>query len=315
MNYALIYCPNHRPFTSVKKRWERIAALLKQYDIDYDMVQSEDQQSVERLVKMMINNGYKDIIIAGGDSALNDAVNCLMAVEKSTRDGISLGIIPNGVMNDFAKFWGFTYQNLDISIAALKQHRIRRVDVGCIRYTDKHNEKRQRYFLNSINVGLLAGIQKTRMQVRKKFWSRKLSFALSLFLMIFQKVFYRITYTINSVTEDHRIVTMCIGNSLGYGQTPNAVPYNGQLDITIVRHSALYQVAEAIYLFLRGEILNHKRIRPYRARNIEIEAPKGCPISIDGHPAESPVGKYVVDVRQEEINFIIEPLTHSKVSN
>ncbi|MBO7646335.1 MAG: lipid kinase, partial [Prevotella sp.] len=94
MNYALIYCPNHRPFTSVKKRWEKIAVLLEKYGIEYDMVQSEDQQAIERLVTMMINNGYKDIIIVGGDSALNDTVNCLMSVEKSVRDSISISVIP-----------------------------------------------------------------------------------------------------------------------------------------------------------------------------------------------------------------------------
>ena len=305
---CIIYCPNRRPFTSVKKRWKKIALLLDKYHIDYDMVQSEDQQSVERLVTMMINNGYKDITIAGGDSALNDAANCLMTVEKSVRDQINIGIIPNGVMNDFARFWGLSFQDTEESIKALAAHRVRRIDVGCIRYSDKRGEKKSRYFLNSVNIGLLAGIQKRRMQVRRRFWSRKLSFALSFILILFEKVFYRMTYTINYVTENHRVVTMCVGNALGYGQTPNAVPYNGQLDITIVRHSALHHLAEAIYLFLRGEILNHKRIRPYRARSIEIEAPQNCPISIDGHPSESPVGKYTIDVMQEEINFIIEAL-------
>lgn len=304
--YALIYCPNHRPFTSVKKRWEKIAMLLDKHGIDYDMVQSEDQQAIGRLVTMMINNGYKNIIIAGGDSALNDTVNCLMSVEKVVREEISIGVIPNGVMNDFASFWGFTYQNIEESIIAIKNHRVRKVDVGCIRYETKKGEKVQRYFLNCVNVGLLAGIQKRRAQIRRRVWSRELSFALCMIMILFEKVFYRMTYTINYVTETHRIVTMCIGSALGYGQTPNAVPYNGQLDITIVRHSALHHMAEAIYLFLRGKILNHKRIRPYRARMIEIEAPKGCPISIDGHPAESPVGKYTIDVQQEEINFIIE---------
>jgi len=53
----------------------------------------------------MINNGYKTIVIAGGDSALNDAANCLMREEKAVRESISLGVIPCGVMNDFAHFW------------------------------------------------------------------------------------------------------------------------------------------------------------------------------------------------------------------
>ena len=57
------------------KRWAKIEQCLKEQQVDYDYVQSENTGSVERLVKMYINNGYKTIVIIGGDSALNDAVN------------------------------------------------------------------------------------------------------------------------------------------------------------------------------------------------------------------------------------------------
>ena len=101
--------------------------------MNYDFVQSETSDSVERLMKMMISNGYKTIIIVGGDSALNDAVNCLMMEEKEVRESIALGVIPNGVMNDFARFWEFDEDKTEQTIDLLIQHRIRKVDLGCIR--------------------------------------------------------------------------------------------------------------------------------------------------------------------------------------
>ena len=104
--WGLLYCP--RNGWREGKRWLKIEKVLRQQHIDYDFVQSENQKSVERLVKMFINNGYKTIVIVGGDSALNDAVNCLMQVDKATREGIALGVIPHGMMNDFAHFWGFS---------------------------------------------------------------------------------------------------------------------------------------------------------------------------------------------------------------
>ena len=75
--WGILYCPK-TGFTSPRKRWEKIEAALNAHHVQYDMVQSESTESVERLVKMMISNGYKTLIIIGGDSALNDAVNCLM---------------------------------------------------------------------------------------------------------------------------------------------------------------------------------------------------------------------------------------------
>lgn len=303
---AIIYCPNHRPFTSPAKRWQEIAAMLEKYGVEYDMVQSENAQGVERLMNMMVKNGYEDIIIAGGDSALNGATNCLMRVEKQVRDKVNLGVIPNGTMNDFASFWGFSYKDIEGAVASLAEHRIRRIDVGCIRYNDKQGETHQRYFINSLNVGLLATIQRLRQQMRKRFWSRKVSFAASLLMLIFHKMESRMTYTINYLTENHRVTTLCVGNACGYGQTPNAVPYNGMLDITIVRQQPMLVFVSGIYLFLRGKILMHNRVRPYRSREIELEVTKNTKLSVDGHPMETPVGMFRVNVEQEVLNFIIE---------
>ena len=102
--WGIIYCPK-AGITNKRKRWEKIQKVLDERGVAYDFVQSETADSVERLTKMMVNNGYKTIIIVGGDSALNDAVNCLMMEEKEVRESISLGVIPNGIMNDFAHFW------------------------------------------------------------------------------------------------------------------------------------------------------------------------------------------------------------------
>ena len=52
------------------KRWEQAERCLQAHNIQYDMVQSENPRSVDRLVRMLISNGYKTIIIYGGDSAL-----------------------------------------------------------------------------------------------------------------------------------------------------------------------------------------------------------------------------------------------------
>ena len=91
--WGVLYCPK----AHASKQREKIQHVLDERNVSYDFVQSETTDSVERLMNMLIHNGYKTIIIVGGDSALNDAVNCLMQVEKQVRDEIALGVIPNGV--------------------------------------------------------------------------------------------------------------------------------------------------------------------------------------------------------------------------
>ena len=306
MKTGFIYCPYHSPYENAAKRREKIEAMLRKYEIDYDLVQSEQQQSVSRLVSMMINNGYENIIIIGGDRALNDAVNCLMKVERQVRSRINLGVIPNGAINDFASFWGFSRSNIEQAVKSIKNLRIRTIDVGCLRYIDKENNDQQKYFLNCVNVGLLARIHALRQNTRRALFSRKLSYAASLFLMLFNRMVYEMQYTINGNTENRVVMTLCVGSAWGYHQTPSAVPYNGMLDVTVVRHSALTQLFNGIYLFLKGKFLNYKRVKLYRTRNVEIKSQKPLPVSVDGQPVYATNAPLRIDIKKEEINFIIE---------
>ena len=224
---------------------------------------------------MMINSGYKTIVIVGGDSALNDAVNCLMLTERSIRETIALGVIPNGLMNDFAHFWGFRESDYEQTIKWLKQRRVRKIDLGCIRYTNKHGEACRRSFLCSF------------------------------VLMIFQRLEYKMHLKINSDTVKRNVMTVCIGNATGYGQTPNAVPYNGLLDVSVVYHPGMTQLIEGFYLFVRGKFLNHRSVHPFRTRKVEVVEANKALVGIDGRLMKTPVGPFTVSVEQEVINFLI----------
>ena len=299
--WGILYCPKGR---SSKQR-EKIQAVLDERHVQYDFVQSETSDSVERLMLMLIHNGYKTIIVMGGDSALNDAVNCLMQVEKQVRDTIALGVIPNGVMNDFARYWDFKEGNMEQTVDWLIKRRVRPVDLGCIRYTNKKGEKCNRYFLNCVNVGLIADVMNMRRQTRSMLGSRTLSFIVSVFLMIFHRMDYKMNVKINSDVINRKVMTMCVGSGPGYGQTTNAVPYNGLLDVSVVYHTGLLQVFAGLWLLLTGRFLNHRSVHPYRTREVRIEEAKHALVSIDGRLMGTPVGAYYIDVEQEVIQFLI----------
>ena len=303
--WGILYCPKTSFLSNPRKRWEKIQKALDERNVLYDFVQSETAESVERLVKMMIQNGYKTIVIVGGDSALNDAVNCLMMEEKSVRDEIELGVIPNGVLNDFAKFWDFDGDDVEQTVDWLIQRRIRKIDLGCIRYTNKQGDKCHRYFLNCINIGLTADIMNLRRQTRSLFGSHTLSFIVSVFVMLFHRMEYKMKLKINSDVIDRKVMTVCIGSGPGYGQTPNAVPYNGMLDVSVVYHPEVVQLIEGLWLLVAGRFLNHRSVHPYRTREVEVEYAKKAIVGIDGRMMKTPVGSYRINVEQEVVNFLI----------
>ena len=302
--WGILYCPK-TGFTSPRKRWEKIQKVLDDRKVAYDMVQSETADSVERLVKMMISNGYKTLIVVGGDSALNDAVNCLMMEEKHVRDEIALGVIPNGVMNDFARFWDFDENKIEQTIDWLVQRRMRKVDLGCIRYTNQKGDKCHRYFLNCVNIGMTADIMNLRRQTRRLFGSRTLSFISSLFVMLFHRMEYKMKLKINNDVIDRKVMTVCIGSGLGYGQTPNAVPYNGMLDVSVVYHPEMVQLIEGLWLLITGRFLNHRSVHPYRTTEVQVDYAKKAMVGVDGRLMKTPKGDFRITVEQEVINFLI----------
>ena len=299
--WGVLYCPKSKK----AKARQRLLRVLDEHGIDYDFVQSESSESVERLVTMLINNGYKTIIIAGGDSALNDAVNCLMRQEKHVRENIALGVIPNGIINDFARYWGFKEGNLEQTVGWLKKGRVRKVDLGCIRYRNKQGEKCQRYFLNCVNIGLIADVMNLRRQARSLLGSTTLSFVVSLFLMVFHRLDYKMRLRINSDTVSRRVMTVCVGSGPGYGQTPSAVPYNGMLDVSVVYQPGVLQVLAGLWLLVTGRFLNHRSVHPYRTRQVIVEEAGRAFVGADGRLIGTPEGAYRIDIEQEVVNFLI----------
>ena len=302
--WGVLYCPK-TGIGSKLKRWEKIEAVLKERGLVYDMVQSESSDSVERLMTMLINNGYKTIVVVGGDSALNDAVNCLMREEKRVRDEIALGVIPNGVMNDFARFWGFVEDDVEQTVGWLAERRIRRIDLGCVRYTNSNQEHCHRYFLNCLNIGMTADIMNLRRQTRRLFGSRTLSFISSLFVMLFHRMEYKMKLRINSDVIDRKVMTVCIGSGPGYGQTPNAVPYNGMLDVSVVYHPEVVQLIEGLWLLISGRFLNHRNVHPFRTTEVFVDEARKAMVGVDGRLMKTPVGAFRVNIEQEVINFLI----------
>ena len=60
--WGVIYNPKAGT-RKVKKRWKEIKEYMDSKGVDYDYVQSEGFGSVERLAKILANNGYRTIVV------------------------------------------------------------------------------------------------------------------------------------------------------------------------------------------------------------------------------------------------------------
>lgn len=297
--WGIIYCPRIGSF-SPRKRWNEIRDYLKERHVEFDYIQSEDYTSLERQARMLADNGYETIVVVGGDGALQDVINGIMNSENAGR--VSLGIIPNGIANDFASYWGLPLHDYRMAVDCIIAHRVRGVDVGCCTYSNEDGEQ-VRYFLNVLNLGLTARVVEIANQ--KRFLFAKMGSILrSLFHLLFFRQSYRMRFRLNSQLVDKNFMMLCIGNSRGYGMTPSAVPYNGYLDVSAIRMPKLFGMIHGLAMVYRRRIMNFELMEPFRTQEIVIEDVGGARAGIDGRMFE-PAYPMRVTVKPEALNLII----------
>ena len=308
--WGIIYCP----IEGGKKTWPKIHQYLDEKKVKYDFVQSEGPGSVERLAAMLTKNGYHTIIVVGGDSAVNYALNGIMKTPSPHGKLPKIGIIPNGLVNDFAKYWDFERKNYKATIDRLAQNRTRRIDVGVavgnislsgtnssvVKETDP-----TQYFINCLNIGAVASIINIRRETKRFFVLSIISYLISAFILLFQRMSFNFDFSTAGEHFSKRAMTLCVGSAHGYGQTPSAVPYNGQLDISLVTAPPITQLFHGLWLLFSGRFLSHKGISVWRTKQIEFHDLNNAPISLDGRMMPKHVESLKISILQEALDFLI----------
>lgn len=302
--WGIIYCPKKNSFTP-HRRWKKILRYLNEKGINFDYVQSEKTESVERLAAMMTKTGYGTIIVVGGDSALNFALCGIMKSISPTGQHPTLGIIPNGYVNDFAKFWDMKADNYKENIDTLYRYKTRKVDIGTIDIENRDHTTNKLYFLNCVNLGIAASITKVRRTTKRILGLRTVSYFFSALLLLFQRTNFKMDFQMSGENIKTSAMGICIGSALGYGQTPSAVPYNGLLDITLVSKPAIFQMFQGLWLLFTKRFLSHRGVRVWRTRNLRFSSLQGIPLSIDGRVYNQNAQRAVIDILHEEIDFIV----------
>ena len=90
--WGIIYNPKAGS-RKTQKRWNEIRDYMESRKVVFDYVQSEGFGSVERLARTLANNGYRTIVVVGGDDALTlSMVFCVL--QPKTRRILLWGLFP-----------------------------------------------------------------------------------------------------------------------------------------------------------------------------------------------------------------------------
>ena len=131
------------------RRQARILELLQSRDMPVELHQSQAIGNLEEQVQNFVDQGAARIVVAGGDGSVYEAVNGIM---RSGAEA-SLGVIPTGTGNDFAKAcdiplnWEHASQLLADRLAAGQYAKT--IDIGTMN---------DRFFANGAGIGFDAKV-------------------------------------------------------------------------------------------------------------------------------------------------------------
>ncbi|HEX2920231.1 MAG TPA: diacylglycerol kinase family protein [Bacteroidales bacterium] len=267
-----------------KKDSSRILSLLKKAGFTFTPKFTERRGHAIVHTKQGIEEGFRMIIIVGGDGTLNEVVNGIMTNGACPSEDITIGLIPVGTGNDWGRMFGIP-MNYDSAISIITKNKTMLHDIGHVRYFEETREK-ERYFINMAGLGFQSAVVKRSNHQKEKGRGGKLIYLYSLLktLITYRNVKSFIKIDNEEIEAD--IFSVSIGNGRysgsGMRQNPEAIPDDGLFDISVINNMGKVEVVRSIGLLYDGTILSHPKIDGYRGKTIEISSETPVNVDADG---------------------------------
>jgi YegS/Rv2252/BmrU family lipid kinase len=266
------------------KDWKIISSLLEKYGLTFVARFTEARRHAILLTNEGIKNGFRKIIVVGGDGTMNEVVNGAFAQKVCPTSDIVLGMITVGTGNDWGKLFGIPL-HYEKAIQIIQEGKIRLQDAGIVYYY--HGTSRQkRYFINIAGLGFDAVVVKRTNLQKEKGHKGKALYFLNLLRSL---LFYRHTSTaveIDGKITKNDVFTISIGigkfSGGGMMQTPNALPDDGLFDITIIKKIRKGDIIMSLRKLYDGSILDHPKIEGFKGKTILIDSDPLIHVEADG---------------------------------
>jgi YegS/Rv2252/BmrU family lipid kinase len=255
-----------------KKDWDRISDLFARESIPISMRFTERKCQAIEFAREAVKAGFTKIITVGGDGTLNEAINGIFTQDKIPPNEIVIGMIPVGTGNDWGRMLGIplVYEG---AVNVIKENRTMTHDVGIVSYYSGA-QLHSRYFINIAGLGFEALVVKKTNKQKDKGRS---SNAIYFFNLLSSLISYKRTTAdilIDGKKVTSRIFSINVGNGRycggGMRQTPEALPDDGLLDVTVIRDMGRIEIIRSLKLLYDGTILSHPKVDGYRCRNLKV---------------------------------------------
>ena len=258
------------------RRQPRILELLHQSGAQLIYHSSQSPGDLEAQVLKQVDAGAATIVVAGGDGSVHEAVNGIMRAKTTA----TLGVIPTGTGNDFAKAcdiplnWEHATQLLGDRIKAGQMSR--KIDIG--RFND-------RFFANGAGVGFDAKV--THIAQSIKWPTGDLVYLLAIFKAMMGGI---ATPELEIRAGDYNwkgpVTLAAISNGPWVGGifhiAPMAVNTDNLMNLLIAKPVTRRRILTLLPKLMNGRHMQEPEIIHQPVRELSIKADEAIPSHLDG---------------------------------
>ena len=239
------------------------------------------------LARELVEKGYDEILILGGDGTLSEAINGIMrsTLTVAQRAKIQVGLMPRGTGNDYGRYWGLT-KRFKESLRRFFEGTGHPIDIGCVTYW-RNAIEHHRYFINSVGFGVDPLCCKKAETLKYYIGSHHVNYVFGLIGAILQHQSQHMVLTVDGrQAVDDRLFTMNIANGPysggGIKQNPDADPSDGIFHGMFVRKPRFGQILKALPNLFNGRLTDLPFVYPLVGKEIEISYRKHIMFEADG---------------------------------
>ena len=283
-----------------------ISKLLRDNGIRCEAVFTEHKHHATELTVWAINEGYRHIIVIGGDGTLHEVVNGIYIQKCVAPEDVTIAVIAVGTGNDWIRMFGIPRRYSE-AIRAIKEGYTFLQDVAAVEY-EESQYRQVRYMANVAGLGFDAAVIR-RIQRNKL----KGHFGAWAYIWTMIRTFFGYKSTGVKVWVDDKLIyndllfSMAIGvgkyNGGGVQQLPDAVADDGLLDITMIKPLHWWHILFRIRRIYNGTIYSIGHVLYAQGEKIRIESSPETPLEIDGELLGGTPVKF--NVRHREVRVIV----------
>jgi YegS/Rv2252/BmrU family lipid kinase len=264
--------------------WKRISELMRNAGLIYEVRFTEAKEHAIRITREGIQDGFRKIVTIGGDGTLHEVVNGILGAGSLSSPDISIGLIPVGTGNDWGKMFGIPL-NYEKAVSILSEGRQMRHDIGKVSFLDGKTE-RSRYFINIAGLGFESVVVRRTNAQKDLGRGGKLIYFYNLLISMLS---YRNTpaeITVDGERKSASVFSVNVGNGRycggGMRQTPDAIPDDGLLDVTVINGIGKLEIIRNLSILYNGKILDHPKIDGYKCKNLKVTSDQILWVEADG---------------------------------